>query len=334
MAHDFEYCTGCGLCHSVYNIPFERDGKNFLKPSQKKCRILKKMNDICPFGKYGVSKYSGNVWGEYISACRAYSADNGIRRKASSGGVITSLAIYLLRTKKVDGVILTKADENMPYHCVTFCARTEEEILSACGSRYSQSSPLMDILSLIKHDEKYCFIGKPCDVSTLRRYLKYNPLLENRIVFMLSFFCAGMPSDQANEKLLYAIITSLACKEGYCFASNKYLAEKLDVNPKTVSSWISDLRDRGFIIVELIRNENNQIIQRKIYINDSPYPLNNGYQYQSKNGQAIYQKVEDNNIRNNIKNSNKVKKKIISNYTNRREYSEEFLNSLYANFNM
>lgn len=139
---------------------------------------------------------------------------------------------------------------------------------------------------------------------------------------------------KANEKLLYAIITSLACKEGYCFASNKYLAEKLDVNPKTVSSWISDLRDKGFIKLELIRNENKQIIQIKIYINDLPYPLNNEYQYQSKNGQAIHQKVEDNVIRNNIKNNNKVKKKIIFNYTNQREYSEEFLNSLYANFNI
>ena len=88
--------------------------------------------------------------------------------------------------------------------------------------------------------------------------------------------------------MLYAIITSLACKEGYCFASNKYLAEKLDVNPKTVSSWISDLRDKGFINLELIRNENNQIIQRKIYINDVPNPLNNGYLYESKNGQAIH----------------------------------------------
>ncbi len=139
---------------------------------------------------------------------------------------------------------------------------------------------------------------------------------------------------KANEKLLYAIITSLACKEGYCFASNKYLAEKLDVNPKTVSRWISDLRDKNFIIVELMRNENNQIIQRKIYINDSPYPLNNGYQYQSKNGQAIHQKMEDNNIRNNIRNNNKVNSKIISNNTKQREYSEEFLSSLYANFNM
>ncbi len=136
---------------------------------------------------------------------------------------------------------------------------------------------------------------------------------------------------KANEKLLYAIITSLACKEGYCFATNKYLAEKLDVNPKTISSWISDLSKRNFIIVEVIRNENKQIIQRKIYINDVPYPLNIGYQYQSKNGQAIHQKIEDNNIRNNIKNNTKLQKKFISNYTNQREYSEEFLNSLYAN---
>lgn len=105
---------------------------------------------------------------------------------------------------------------------------------------------------------------------------------------------------KANEKLLYAIITSLACKEGYCFATNKYLAEKLGVNHKTVSSWISDLQKRKFIIVELIRNENKQIIQRKIYINDVPYPLNSGYQYQSKNGQAIYQimKIRDNILKN------------------------------------
>ena len=118
------------------------------------------------------------------------------------------------------------------------------------------------------------------------------------------------------------------------FTSNFSAKYWLDANPKTVSSWISDLRDKNFIIIELIRNKNKQIIQRKIYINDVPYPLNNGYQYQSKNGQAIHQKVEDNVIRNNIKNNNKVNRKIISNYTNQREYSEEFLNSLYANFNM
>ena len=136
---------------------------------------------------------------------------------------------------------------------------------------------------------------------------------------------------KANEKLLYAMITSLACKEGYCFATNNYFAEELGVHPKTISSWISDLREKNYLKVDIVRNENKQIIQRKIYINDVPYPLNNGYQYQSKNGQAINQKMEGNNIKYNNK-YNKVQKKYISSYENQREYNEKFLESLYANF--
>lgn len=109
---------------------------------------------------------------------------------------------------------------------------------------------------------------------------------------------------KANEKLLYAMITSLACKEGYCFATNNYFAEELGVHPKTISSWISDLREKNYLKIDIVRNENKQIIQRKIYINDVPYPLNNGYQYQSKNGQAINQKMEGNNIKNERRQKN------------------------------
>ena len=58
-----------------------------------------------------------------------------------------------------------------------------------------------------------------------------------------------------NEKLLYAMITSLSNKEGYCFASNKYLAEKLNVKANTVSGWITDLKRKDFIVVEILRNE-------------------------------------------------------------------------------
>ena len=136
---------------------------------------------------------------------------------------------------------------------------------------------------------------------------------------------------KANEKLLYAMITSLACKEGFCFATNNYFAEELDVHPKTVSSWISDLRDKDFIKVELVRKDNKQIIQRKIYINDVPYPLNNGYMYQLKNGQAIHQNMEDNNIKYNNKINNKYEKNFKTNYENQKEYTKEFLESLYAN---
>lgn len=135
---------------------------------------------------------------------------------------------------------------------------------------------------------------------------------------------------KANEKLLYAIITSLAYKEGYCFATNKYFAKELGVHYKTVSSWISDLRDKNFIKVEILRNENKRIIQRKIYIKGVLYPLNNGYIYQLKNGQAIHQNTEENNIRNNNITNNKKEKNYNPRYEGR-NYPDGFFDQHYAN---
>lgn len=78
---------------------------------------------------------------------------------------------------------------------------------------------------------------------------------------------------KANEKLLYAVITVLSNKEGYCYASNNYLADLFNSKPHTISNWVSHLNKLKFIHVELIRDEKNEIIQRRIYINDIPYAI-------------------------------------------------------------
>lgn len=104
---------------------------------------------------------------------------------------------------------------------------------------------------------------------------------------------------KANQKILYAVITSLSNKEGYCFASNKYLAEKLNVGANTISGWITDLRRKNFIRVELIRNDKQEIIQRRIYINDIPYNFYKEYPYTINKEEGILQKSKENNIMNN-----------------------------------
>ena len=60
---------------------------------------------------------------------------------------------------------------------------------------------------------------------------------------------------KANEKLLYAIITVLPNKEGYCSASNAYLAEKLNAKSHIVSKWVSHLKSLEFVCIDIIKND-------------------------------------------------------------------------------
>ena len=70
------------------------------------------------------------------------------------------------------------------------------------------------------------------------------------------------------EKLLYGEISALCNKEGYCFAKNRYFAELYSVSQSSVSRWISNLTKLGFLEVQIIRNEKNEVIERRIYIKD------------------------------------------------------------------
>lgn len=52
-------------------------------------------------------------------------------------------------------------------------------------------------------------------------------------------------------KRLYGIISSLAKKEGFCWASNKWLAEQLKISDRTVQRYLKKLKDWKLIDVEI-----------------------------------------------------------------------------------
>ncbi|MGN1342495.1 MAG: helix-turn-helix domain-containing protein [Bacilli bacterium] len=64
----------------------------------------------------------------------------------------------------------------------------------------------------------------------------------------------------STSKLLMGLITTLTMKEGFCYASNKYLSNLLKVSRRTITSCISSLRRKNYIKVE---NDPNM---RKIYL--------------------------------------------------------------------
>ena len=114
------------------------------------------------------------------------------------------------------------------------------------------------------------------------------------------------------EKLLYGEITALTNIKGYCYASNRYFANLYNVTLHTVSQWISHLEKLQYITLEMIRDDNKVIKERRIYINDITYIQKNTY--------PIDEKVQDNNINKIIEdlfiliinNSDKISKEFYS----------------------
>lgn len=61
----------------------------------------------------------------------------------------------------------------------------------------------------------------------------------------------------ANAKLLYGEITALCNEKGYCWASNDYFSQLYGKSRITVSRWISELIQKGYINSEISKEDGN-----------------------------------------------------------------------------
>lgn len=200
-----KFCTGCGLCAATDNVKLKQNEKGFFYPESNK-NMFKK---VCPIsGVHTKLLDKNNIWGRKEAVYLGWSKNLNIRNKASSGGILTEVACYLLKNNKVDAVIHVGANPYNPIKTETFFSTTPEEVILHCGSRYCISSPLLK-LNEIDFNKKYAFIGKPCDIISLKNYMVIKPQLKETIPYLFSFFCMGLPSESAQIKLL----KKLECKE-------------------------------------------------------------------------------------------------------------------------
>ena len=199
------------MCKSELDLQIKENAKGYLYPvvSRENEEFLKA---VCPImdSRTEAREYN-SIWGNIEMAVGAYATDADIRKKASSGGVLTALALYLLETGRVDGIIQVSADSQNPTQTICQVSTTREQVLNCCGSRYSISNPWIHLDMQIESGKNYAAIGKPCDILALRRLRNQNEKYEC-IKYLLSFFCAGLPSVDAQKELL----SKIGCKEDEC----------------------------------------------------------------------------------------------------------------------
>lgn len=207
-----ELCSGCGLCAGVsggaiqiqagppgYNRPVMSGG---LAPaSERKIAAACVGAVVEPWSGERIDPY----WGPWRRVLTGHALDETIRFEGSSGGVITGLLVHALESGLIDGVVHVAPDPDHPARNITAISRTRTEVIARSGSRYAPSSPLEVIDDCLNSGERLAFVGKPCDVSALRRLAKIDERVDRQFPLMISFFCGGVPSHAGAGRILSAM---------------------------------------------------------------------------------------------------------------------------------
>ncbi|HCX2151357.1 TPA: conserved phage C-terminal domain-containing protein [Staphylococcus aureus] len=134
-----------------------------------------------------------------------------------------------------------------------------------------------------------------------------------------------------SEKLLFAEITSLSNKYGYCTASNGYFSKLYEVTKRTISARINNLKENGYLKIEL-DYKGSEVKQRRLYpMTQSSIGIENNFHRGVENNfhTPIERNFQENNTSiNNTSNNNINRIDILSGNPTRIPYKEiiDYLN--------
>ena len=184
-------CTGCGACISICPpkcITWSEDaiGTKLPRIDETKCIECGICKKVCHVNARDVDAFFPQV------AYAAYSSDYAMRRKSASGGIGAAIYTYAL---------------NYEYHIMGTCMNIHEgvdyrevnqykDIYWAQNSKYvysSMSSCFGFYERVIRNSGKAIFIGLPCQIMALKKYLEIKKLNDDFLIYV-EIICHGVPN--------------------------------------------------------------------------------------------------------------------------------------------
>jgi len=220
---DSHLCTGCGTCAGVcpnetLAMEMTPEGTYIPQIVTDSCQDCSLCTEVCPVNKENITELNQFIFnkmpdnflmGNFIDCYTGYSTDSAIRWNATSGGIITSLLIFLLRNQLIDGALLTRISRDDPLKAEPFIAHTENDILSAIGSKYVPVA-LNQLLNQISSESgKFAVVGLPCHIEGIRRAELKIPRLREKIIYHFGLVCSRTMSFRGVEYILRKMGVSL-----------------------------------------------------------------------------------------------------------------------------
>lgn len=212
---DNQNCSGCGVCVLVSpRLTMGLDADGFNRPTLKGSHThdqdvdeAAKFAAVCPGyslrAPNGVGRRYHPIFGGYVQAWQGWATDPAIRRAGSSGGILTALSDWLVSTGQVEEVASSGMSPARPTFTVPLTITSRSTALAAAGSRYAPVS------NTVPGEHCGAFIGKPCEVSARSQLASVSPPDEVESPVLLSFFCAGTPSQHATDDLATKLVGEL-----------------------------------------------------------------------------------------------------------------------------
>ena len=217
-------CLGCGLCAALSGEaismgrgtdgdlrPFASDGftQDHMTMIEATCPSLRIEGLPDSIGK--AAPHQDVIWGPYHEMSLAYANDEACRHQASTAGLLTMMALYLLDKGLVDGILHVKAAalaDGAPSHHlpanfgIATISQTRDEVIAASGSRYGPTAALATLEEVLSSSKHYAVIAKPCDLNALRNLAHHDARVTDRLGYFLTMLCGGFQPDDAFQSFL------------------------------------------------------------------------------------------------------------------------------------
>ncbi len=208
-------CSGCGICESIAGrdrVCMELSEDGYLRPTvlaDLDTDMVTEIEAVCPGIRLGHTKAENAIydptWGPILDVMTGHSMSEDERHSGASGGALSALLTSMLESGAVAYVLHIGADPDDILKTRIVRSRTRADVLEATGSRYAPSAPLRNIVAEMEAQGTAAVVGKPCDIAALRTWMERSPDANDKFPYLISFFCAGVPSIKGTQEILAAL---------------------------------------------------------------------------------------------------------------------------------
>jgi coenzyme F420 hydrogenase subunit beta len=201
-------CTGCGICSAVCPHGCISTSLDYAKGyyittiNQNLCTQCGLCQKVCPVFTWNNNK--GDIFvGEYSKIFSGYANDFELRVNCASGGITTSILLYLFKAGAIDAAVVASRHESKPLESKLRLVNTAEDIIESKGSVYAPTCYTDVLNELIDSDYKsIAVVGLPCHIQALDRLSQINKNIYKKIYIKIALVCGHSPSLNAYKYTL------------------------------------------------------------------------------------------------------------------------------------